>query len=80
MAVIRFAENSYLDVEAIQFITGEYSSKKEDSWKTNLVIGGVPFTIEGHPGKNIMDAYEWQYKHAITEMIPGEKYKKKLFA
>ena len=79
MAIIRFAEDSYLDVESIEFIEGEYLSKTVEKWKTNLVVKGVPITIEGQPGKNIMDAYIWQWRHAIIDMVPGEKYKKNLF-
>lgn len=79
MAIIRYANDSYLDVESIQFITGNYESPKQEKWNTNIVIGGVPIQIQGQPGKNIMDAYIWQWKHSIVDMIPGKMQKQKLF-
>lgn len=78
--IIKFAEDSYIDVESIQFITGSYGSREPKNWKTDIVVNGVPITIEGQPGKNIMDAYIWQRRHALYDMLPDSpKYKQKLF-
>jgi hypothetical protein len=66
----KFAQDSYIDVDAIQFITGDYNSKLHTQWTTNLIVHGVSLSIEGQPGKNIMDAFEWRWKHSITDMVP----------
>lgn len=78
MSFIRFAENSILDAESVCFIAGNYTAKDPQKWKTDLVVGGIALTIEGQPGKNIMDAVIWHRKNGIIDMIPGDNYKKKL--
>ena len=77
--IARIAENSYVDIDAISAITGDYTNKNSDKWETTVLIGSTYGTFKGTAGKNIMDAYEWKWKHSIVDMIPGDNYKKQLF-
>jgi len=77
--IAKYAENSYIDIDSVSYIAGDYSSNNEHTWITNVVVNGVPFTIEGPIGKNVMTAYEWKWRNSIIDMIPSSKtYKKNL--
>ena len=77
--IARYGEGRYIDVDLISAIEGEYTNKNPKKWWTKLVCNGLVGVIDGPDGKNIMDAFEWKWKHAITDMIPGNPtYKKKL--
>jgi hypothetical protein len=77
--IARYGENRYIDVDLISAIEGGYADNNPLKWWTKLVCNGVAGVINGPDGKNIMDAFEWKYKHAIHDMIVGSPtYKQKL--
>jgi hypothetical protein len=73
----KFDENSYIDIDVVSFVNGDYSKTDEKKWSTEIVVGGQGFSIAGRPGRNIMDSFLWKHRNSIYDMISGsETYKK----
>jgi hypothetical protein len=68
--IAKYNENSYIDVDSITFIRGEYEGEPS-RWFTTLVVGGVEIRIYGKDGKNIMDSFIWKWNNATYNMIPS---------
>ena len=74
--IAKYNENSYIDVDSITFIAGDYEGEPH-RWITKLVVGGVEVRIYGKDGKNIMDAFVWKWNNSTYNMIPSHSdYKK----
>jgi len=71
--IIKYHDDSYMDVDAIQVIVGNYESKDKTKWTTLIGISGGSLTIEGEVGKNVMDAYKWKNRTSIYDMRPSSK-------
>jgi len=75
--IAKIGENSYVDVDSISAITGNYGHKDSTKWTTIVVMGSSYGTFNGQEGKNLMDAYLWARKTAIHDMRPeSENYRK----
>ena len=74
--IAKYNENSYIDIDSITFITGNYEGEPH-RWTTTLVVGGVEIRIYGKEGKNVLDAFLWKRNSSTHDMIPNQPdYKK----
>jgi hypothetical protein len=63
--------HSYIDVDKIDCISGDYRSEKESEWVTTVLIGGFSLEYKGQMGREIMNAYEWKFKTSTYDFITG---------
>ena len=74
--IAKYGENSYVDVDSITFISGDYDGG-DYRWVTTIVVDGVEERIFGKIGRNIMDSFLWKRQSSVHDMIPSSPgYKK----
>ena len=67
--IARYSKDSYIDIDSITFIRGDYLGD-HFRWSTTIVVDGVEVRIYGKEGKNIMDAFQWKWNNSIYNMVP----------
>jgi hypothetical protein len=75
--IAKYSANSYIDVDSITFIRGEYEGDPS-RWCTTFVVGGVEIRVYGEDGKNIMDSFLWKWNNATYNMISSHSDYKQL--